>query len=728
MFKEWGKTEAEVTTKVNTAWNKLFVNGTSDEKIYTESGSDMAYIYTADSNDVRSEGMSYGMMMCVQMNDQTRFDKLWKWARTYMYNTVNNGSNNRGYFSWQCRTDGSKMDQGPAPDGEEYFITALLFAHARWGSASSGIKNYAKEARQIIYDLTRRKPGNGDPYGEPSMFNTDNYMVRFATLGNSATFTDPSYHLPAFYDVWAVELQSDYDNNKLYDIWSSKADLKTDIDFFKQAATVSRNFFKNATNGTTGLGPDYSEWNGTAKNEGDHKYFEYDAWRIAMNIGMDYAWWAADNWQKTFADRIQAFFVGKGVTTYGNRWTLDGTQRGADHSPGLVGCNAVASLAATSQNAWKFIEDFWNVSMTTGNYRYYDGCLYMMSMLHLSGNFKAYISASTTPSSSISPDTATFDKKTGQQADIAVTMTLNGNTLSNIKNGSTTLTSGTNYTTSGSTVTIKTSYLSTLSVGTATLTFNFSGGSSRDLVITVVDTSNSSITPTTATFDKRSDLQANIVVTMTLSGNTLSNIKNGSTTLTSGASGNYTVSGSTVTINKSYLSGLSVGTATLTFTFSAGATSSLVITVKESAPGAAAGTGFDFSSITSLPAGYPKYDGSGLAASITGGVLAVTKTGGYSTPKLILPFNLGTKTLANYSSIKIKIRGKSGDYGNKELKVEAGSTTVASVSNSGLGTTFTVLTMTISNGSGFTGDVELKFSLTNTNPYEIEIESIELVQ
>jgi hypothetical protein len=150
--------------------------------------------------------------------------------------------------------------------------------------------------------------------------------------------------------------------------------------------------------------------------------------------------------------------------------------------------------------------------------------------------------------------------------------------------------------------------------------------------------------------------------------------------------------------------------------------------VKESAPGAAAGTGFDFSSITSLPTGYPKYDGSGLTASITGGVLAVAKTGGYSTPKLILPFNLGTKTLANYTSIKIKIRGKSGDYGNKELKVEAGSTTVASASNSGLDTTFKVLTMTISNGSGFTGDVELKFSLTNTNPYEIEIESIELVQ
>jgi len=732
MFKEWGYSEAEIKAKVNTSWNKLFVSGVESgdnaERIYVETGSDMAYIWTFDSNDVRSEGMSYGMMMCVQMDDQARFNKLWKWARTYMYNETDAGSNSRGYFSWQCSTSGSKMDKGPAPDGEEYFITALLFAHARWGSSSSGINNYAQQARQIIYDLTRRKPGNGDPYGEPSMFNTDNYMVRFATLGNSAKFTDPSYHLPAFYEVWALELQSDYDNNKLYGIWADKADLKKDIDFFKQAATTSRAFFAKTTHATTGLGPDYAEFDGSPRNEGDHKHFEYDAWRIAMNIGMDYAWWAADPWQKTFADRIQAFFVSKGVTTYGNRWTLDGTQRGADHSPGLVGCNAVASLAATNVNAWKFIEDFWNISMTKGKYRYYDGCLYMMSMLHLSGNFKVYLSTNTTPvpSSSISPTTATFDKKTAQQADISVTMTLNGNNLTNIKNGATQLTSGTDYTVNGTNVTIKKAYLAAQAVGTTTLTFTFSAGATQNLVITVVDTSNSSISPATATFDKRADLQADIAVAMTLNGNTLSNIKNGNATLTSGT--DYTVSGTTVTIKKSYLAAQAVGTTTLVFTFNMGATSSLVITVKESPQGGGTGTSYNFANDT-FPAGYPKYSSSDISAVITGGALVITKTGGYSTPKITLPFSLGGQTLANYSGIKINVKGVSGDFGNKVFYVGVGSTNLGSVNNAPIPNngSFGDVTIPISGGGSNTGDVEISFWLNNTNAYVIEIKSIELI-
>ena len=39
--------------------------------------------------------MSYGMMMCVQMNKKEEFDRIWKWARTYMYMTE---GENAGYF------------------------------------------------------------------------------------------------------------------------------------------------------------------------------------------------------------------------------------------------------------------------------------------------------------------------------------------------------------------------------------------------------------------------------------------------------------------------------------------------------------------------------------------------------------------------------------------------------------------------------------------------------
>ncbi|GIO15869.1 hypothetical protein J19TS2_54240 [Cohnella xylanilytica] len=93
--------------------------------------------------------------------------------------------------------------------------------------------------------------------------------------------------------------------------------------------------------------------------------------------------------------------------------------------------------------------------------------------------------------STISPTTASFDKKTANQADIPVTLTLNGNTLAGIKNGAASLVAGTDYAVSGTTVTIKKAYLAAQPVGTTTLTFTFSAGSSATLAIAVADTTSS---------------------------------------------------------------------------------------------------------------------------------------------------------------------------------------------------------------------------------------------
>ncbi|WP_339302309.1 X2-like carbohydrate binding domain-containing protein [Paenibacillus sp. FSL H7-0737] len=103
----------------------------------------------------------------------------------------------------------------------------------------------------------------------------------------------------------------------------------------------------------------------------------------------------------------------------------------------------------------------------------------------------------TTPvsNSTITPTTASFDKKTANQADVAVTLTLNGNTLSTIKNGTATLVASTDYTVSGSTVTIKKEYLATQALGSTTLTFEFSAGTTQSLVVTIADTT---VAPTAA--------------------------------------------------------------------------------------------------------------------------------------------------------------------------------------------------------------------------------------
>jgi oligosaccharide reducing-end xylanase len=52
--------------------------------------------------------------------------------------------------------------------------------------------------------------------------------------------------------------------------------------------------------------------------------------------------------------------------------------------------NAVAALASTNENRKDFVEELWNTSIPSGSDRYYDGMLYMLAMLQVSGNFRIY--------------------------------------------------------------------------------------------------------------------------------------------------------------------------------------------------------------------------------------------------------------------------------------------------------------------------------------------------
>ena len=122
-----------------------FFYGAEDVRVYYPAGDDMAYIMDTGNNDARTEGMSYGMMICVQLDMHEEFDRLWKWAKTYMW--MQDGEN-EGYFAWSCATDGTKNADGPAPDGEEFFAMTLFFAAHRWGDRD-GIFNYSDEAKEI---------------------------------------------------------------------------------------------------------------------------------------------------------------------------------------------------------------------------------------------------------------------------------------------------------------------------------------------------------------------------------------------------------------------------------------------------------------------------------------------------------------------------------------------------------------------------------------------------
>jgi len=56
----------------------------------------------------------------------------------------------------------------------------------------------------------------------------------------------------------------------------------------------------------------------------------------------------------------------------------------------LVAMNAVAALAATHPQRKEFVAELWNMAVPAGDGRYYDGLLYLLALLQVSGNFRIY--------------------------------------------------------------------------------------------------------------------------------------------------------------------------------------------------------------------------------------------------------------------------------------------------------------------------------------------------
>ena len=101
-----------------------------------------------------------------------------------------------------------------------------------------------------------------------------------------------------------------------------------------------------------------------------------------MNWSFDWAWFRKDERERELSDRLQAFFESQGLATYVANYTLAGEPLVTYRSTGLIAMNAVASLAATEPRRADFVQALWDLAPPSGQYRYYDGMLYLMALLH----------------------------------------------------------------------------------------------------------------------------------------------------------------------------------------------------------------------------------------------------------------------------------------------------------------------------------------------------------
>ncbi len=382
LFAELGYSEELIDKKLNELYDALF---TGPDRIYFELPDNMAIISDVKNHDARTEGMSYGMMIAVQLDKKDVFDRLYRWAKKYMQMPE---GRQKGYFAWSVKPDGTSPARGAAADGELYFITSLIFASNRWGN--DGDINYLAEAQDILNTIlgenqivTKAKKGKKQE-APLRLIDKESNLIAFVP---GANYTDPSYHLPAFYEVWAKYAQDGRS------------------DYWMECARASREYLHKSIHPVTGLNPDYNNFDGslmkTGRTLGDT--FRYDSWRVPMNIALDFSWSNSDReWQTQYGHKLQNFLYSQGIDSFLDQYNIDGTTptdimaaggfKELRHTPGFIATSAALSLVCQHSKAREFVDRFWNNrhDPTPSGYKdaYYEGILRLFAFMHLSGRYR----------------------------------------------------------------------------------------------------------------------------------------------------------------------------------------------------------------------------------------------------------------------------------------------------------------------------------------------------
>ncbi len=354
-----GLKDEDTARRITEAFETIFFD--PEEGFYHEKDPDSGYLEDTGNLDARTEGMSYGMMMCVQMDRQDLFDRLWRFSTRYMLQRTGIWE---GYFAWSVSPDGSHNAEGPAPDGEEYFAMALILAHRRWGS--SGSFDYIGSARTILRHCLHQSEMTG---GQP-MWCPDNHLIKFVP---DMEISDPSYHLPHFYRLFSEEAD------------------EGDRAFWAAAAAASENYILQSAHPVTGLSPEYAAYDGTPILMFKKPAPWYsDAYRVMLNIALDSLWFGRRPGYEALARRIQSFLARQLPEENYRACMLDGTRTDipAMHPTAITACCAASVIAGESEEADMWLRHFASLPLRRGNRRYYDNCLYFFALLMLGGGYR----------------------------------------------------------------------------------------------------------------------------------------------------------------------------------------------------------------------------------------------------------------------------------------------------------------------------------------------------
>ena len=327
--------------------------------------------HVLEPNSTVSEGIAYGMLISVYMDDQALFDDLWRYALQY-------GWEGTLLMNWYIHADGNvsggggddPAGNGAATDADEDIAFALVMADRQWGGQGALERSYIEYAQQLISDIWTHET-------------IDYRLIKNGSGWGSDSNLNISYFAPAYYRVFA-EVSGE-------DRWLSNV--------VEYVYTVIDNNL-NAENGNeeNGLVPAWSQSNGTPASHTSSLpfHYQYDSCRTPFRIGQD-ACWNGDERARAYVAKTSRFFSEIGAPNIVDGYELNGTPRpefpdsfgglsGAFIGPAAVGALHDATFAPFVDDAYALIRE--NTAWAGG--QYYDESWMMMSILMMTGNFLDY--------------------------------------------------------------------------------------------------------------------------------------------------------------------------------------------------------------------------------------------------------------------------------------------------------------------------------------------------
>ena len=373
-----GKSDSEISNKVNDAFDQLF-GDVASQRIYLpdqypdQPGGKQAAILDVFHGNARTEGMGLGMLIAVELADQDSarkqdiFDQLWSYAKAQM---LQKSGPARGYFSSHCG-EGPQGDKGTEcldPYGMQQFVLALIFAHNLWGSSAT--QPYARDALALLDALQNKSAQNeGMATNIVSTFDPTTHLVREEPTLAAAGYTRSSLEMPASYELWAQA---------------------TGDTFWSDAADAARTHLVDAADATTGLWPIRSYFDASPVQDAPAPAYTGQAYRTQLNLAMDALWGTATADETAVADRVLGFFAAQTSDPYAGTFTLDGTPIDTNPSQALIAVNGALAVASSRADRKAFVNAVWAQAIPSDEHRYYDGLLYLMSLLVLSGQLRVH--------------------------------------------------------------------------------------------------------------------------------------------------------------------------------------------------------------------------------------------------------------------------------------------------------------------------------------------------